>query len=537
MLPFVLKLLRRALFLSFVAGGLAAGFAGDWPRWGGGPSCNAVSAETGLPVHFAPGEKDPQGGGIMMNTTTNVRWAARLGSYAYGNPVVSQGRILVGTDVKTLSTDSRFKGYTKGGLVKCLDEATGKLLWQLVTPERKNLPENMYYRQQHLGTCSSATVDGDRVYVLTCAAEILCLDLEGQKNGNQGPYLDEGQYMAGLGKTPVPVKSTDADIIWRYDVIQELGVYIHDTASCSILIHGDFLYVTTGNGVDKSHELVLAPKAPAFIVLDKRTGKLLAREDEGICTRLFHAQWSSPSLGVVNGRPLVFLGGADGICYAFEALTQAPAEVAKLKKVWSYDCNPPEFRTKNGVPIRYIRGDKRKKESTNKNDGAYVGPSEIIATAVFHDNRVYVGIGQDPMHGRGRGMFHCIDATKSGDLTGSGCLWKFSGIDRTIASASIADGLVYITDISGKLFCLDDATGKCLWTFDTETETWGGALVADGKLYFGNKKGLYILKAGRELALLDKILLGAPAYSTPIVANGVLYVTSQNYLWAVKNNP
>ena len=510
--------------------------AEDWPQWGGHDDRNMVSYETGLPASFVPGEKDPQGGGIDMTTTKNVRWTVRLGAYAYGNPTVARGRVFVGTDVKSLAADPRFT-HTKGGLVKCLDEATGKLLWQLVTPERKTLPPEMHFSQQHLGTCSSAIVEGDRVFAVTSAAEVLCLDIQGQANGNQGPFLSEGQYLAGEDHPPVPLTDADADILWRYDLLAELGVFIHDAASCSVLIHGDLVYVTTSNGVDKGHEKVLAPEAPVLVALDKHTGRLAAREKEGISARLFHAQWSSPSLGVVQGRPLIFLGGGDGVCYAFEALAKAGDGVVNLKKVWSYDCNPPSYRFRDGVPVRYILGDKRRKDSPNKNDGAYVGPSDVIATPVFHQRRIYVGIGQDPAHGRGRGLFHCIDATQTGDITKTGGVWSFAGIERTMATAAVADGLVYVTDIAGKLYCLDADSGRCVWTYDTGVETWGGPLIADGKIYFGNTRGLHILRTGREAVLLDKVSLGAPAYSTPIVANGVLYVTSQSYLWAVWSKP
>ena len=68
---------------------------------------------------------------------------------------------------------------------------------------------------------------------------------------------------------------------------------------------------------------------------------------------------------------------------------------------------------------------------------------------------------------------------------------------------------------------------------DAKAETWGGALVADGKLFLGNKRELLILAAGRDLKVLGEVRLGSPAYSTPIAANGALYVASQKYLWAV----
>jgi outer membrane protein assembly factor BamB len=524
----------RAVCLGLLsyAAGLSVACAADWPQWGGRDCRNNVSEQKGLPDWFVPGEKKSGGGGIDMATTKNVKWVARLGSAAYGNPVVAGGRVYVGTDNLTLAEDPRFK-RTRGGLVRCFDEATGKLLWQLAVPERTKVSKETHFSQQHLGTCSSAAVEGDRVYILTSAADVVCLDVHGQANGNDGPFLDEGRYMAGSDKPPVAIRPTDADVLWRYDLIDELGVCPHDAASCSVLIHGDLLYLSTSNGVDAAHAKVVNPKAPAFIALDKRTGRLAASEDEKLSSRLYHAEWSSPSLGEVNGKKLVFLGGGDGVCYAFEALDKAPDKPVPLKKVWSYDCNPPHYKYRDGKPVPYYDGDKRKSKSPNKNDGRYVGPSQLIATPVFYNNRIYIALGQDPAHGRGRGMLHCIDATRTGDITKTGRVWTYDGLDRTIATAAVADGLVYIPDVAGRLHCLDADTGKPCYVYDTKAETWGGPLVADGKLYFGTQKEFFIMAAGREPNILCRVRLGSPAYSTPIVANGVVYVASQQYLWAV----
>jgi outer membrane protein assembly factor BamB len=510
--------------------------AADWPQWGGRDDRNQVSEETGLPDSFVPGAKRSDGSGIDMATTRNVKWVVRIGSAAYGNPTVAGGRVFLGTDDLTVTADPRFR-RTKGGLVKCLDEATGKLLWQLVVPERTGLPGNVLFTSQYLGVCSSPTVEGDRVYVVTCDDGVACLDVHGQVGGNRGPFLDEGQYMAGPGRRPVPLTASDADIIWRYDLIDDLRASPHDAASCSVLVHGDLLYLSTSNGIDKAHVKILAPEAPAFIALDKRTGRLAAMENEKLSSRLWHCQWSSPSLGKVGQKTLVFLGGGDGVCYAFEALDKVPDKPVPLVKAWSYDANPPHYRFRDGKPIAYRDGDKRKGNSPNRNDGAYVGPSEIIGTPVFHDGRVYVAIGQDPAHGRGKGVLHCIDAAKTGDITRTGCIWTYDGLDRTIATAAVAGGLVYIVDIAGRVHCVDAETGKPCWVYETGAEAWAGPLVADGKLFFGTKKDFYVMAAGREPRLLSKIGLGSPIYSTPIAANGVLYVAAQNYLWAVRKQP
>ena len=492
-----------------------------------------VSREKGLPESFEPDKEKATDQGNNGEKAKNVKWMARLGTFAYGNPTVANGRVFVGTDVQTLRANPRFK-YTRGGLIKCFDEASGELLWQLPIPERRRLPAGTHFGHQHIGVCSSPTVDGDSVYVVTSAGDIVCLDVHGQADGNSGPFMDEARYMAGSGKPPVELNDKDGDIIWRFDPIDELGVCPHDAASCSALIVGQMLYVGTSNGVDKPHKKVLAPLAPSLIVLDKATGQLVATDNEKIGTRLYHAQWASPSSGRVGDGTLVFFGGGDGICYAFEALTGRPEKPVHLKKVWSYDGNPPEYKFRDGKPIPYYQGDKRKANSPNKNDGNYIGPSQIIATPVFHEGRVYVAIGQDPAHGRGKGMFHCIDASKTGDITATGMVWTYDGLDRSIATAAIADGLVYVVDIAGRLHCLDAQTGKCCWVYETNDEAWGGPLVADGKLYFGNRKRFYIMVAGREPKMLSTLRMSAPVYSTPIVANSVLYVASNRYLWATQ---
>ena len=94
-----------------------------------------------------------------------------------------------------------------------------------------------------------------------------------------------------------------------------------------------------------------------------------------------------------------------------------------------------------------------------------------------------------------------------------------------------------MVDVAGRLHCVDADTGKPCWVYETKAEAWGSPLVADGKVFFGTQKGFYIMAAGRQPQLLNRIQLGSPVYSSPIVANGALYVASQRYLWAVGSPP
>jgi outer membrane protein assembly factor BamB len=162
--------------------------------------------------------------------------------------------------------------------------------------------------------------------------------------------------------------------------------------------------------------------------------------------------------------------------------------------------------------------------------------NNIVGTPVFFDDKVYIGVGQDPEHGEGPGNFWAIDATKEGDITETGAVWHRGGEEfgRTISTAAIADGLLYIPDLSGRLYCLDAATGQHFWTYDAFAAVWGSAYVADGKVYLGDEDGdIAVLEAGKTMKLMDEINMGSATYTTPVAKDGVLYVTTRNHLYAI----
>src|SRR5438093_254922 len=170
--------------------------AGDWPMWGRNGSRNMVSDEKGLPVSFDAGQSRSGSEEIDMATTKNVRWVAKLGSQTYGNPTVAGGKVFVGTNNEA-PRNPKLTGDR--GILMCLDEKTGKFLWQLAVPK---LGTGKISDWEFLGLCSSPAVEGDRVYIVTNRCEVVRLDVNGMANGNDGPFKEEAQYLAGPGKPP-----------------------------------------------------------------------------------------------------------------------------------------------------------------------------------------------------------------------------------------------------------------------------------------------------------------------------------------------
>jgi outer membrane protein assembly factor BamB len=484
---------------------------GDWPMWGGTTDRNMINQTT----HVNIDEFDPRSG-------TKILWTAQLGSQTYGNPTVSGGKIFVGTN-----NGAQYRPQHEGdkGVVLCFEEKTGEFLWQLTRDKLGTGRVNDWPEQ---GICSSAAVEENRVYVVTNRCELMCLDTEGFRDGvNNGPYQDEED-----------TDEEDADIIWVLDMMEELAVFPHNLATASPVIHGDYVYVLTSNGVDEAHLEVPSPRSPSFICVHKMTGELVW-EDNSPFDEILHGQWASPAIGEVNGQVQVYMPGGDGWLYTFDGVSG--------ELIWKFDCNP-----KDSVYQLGGRGTR----------------NEIISTPVFLDNSVLVAVGQDPEHGEGVGHMYRVDATKTGDVspvleddddeTGKGVpnpnsaqIWHYGGEDtdgsitgktgprsfvfrRTISTPAVHDGLVYAPDFSGYVHCIDFETGERQWEADLLAAIWGSPMVVDGKVLIGDEDGdLSIFATGREEKLLRELTFPSSLYSTPVIANGVMYISDRSRLYAI----
>jgi len=446
--------------------------SGDWPMWGGTPDRNMVSAMKGLPTTWD------------VKTKKNVKWVAELGSQAYGNPVVAGGMIFVGTNNEG-PRDPNVKGDK--GVLMAFRESDGQFMWQAVHDKLAAGRANDWPYQ---GICSSPLVEDGVVYYMSNRGELMAVDVNGFRDGKND----------GLVKDEKNTKETDVDIIWRYDMMDELGVMQHNMANASPVSYGDLIFVNTSNGQDESHVNIPSPKAPAIIAVNKKTGKLVW-EDNSVGEKILHGQWSSPSVGKVGDTVQVAVGQGDGWVRGYDALTG--------KKLWEFDMNPKDSvwpKTRN----------------------------EVISTPVFYDNVVYIANGQDPEHGEGVGHLYAIDPTKRGDITETGRIWHYDKIRRSISTGSVYNGILFYSDFSGFLHALDAKTGKPFWTHDMFAAIWGSPMVIDGKVYLGDEDGdVTVLNADKTLKVLAENNMGSSVYSTPVPAHGVLYVVNRNELFAL----
>ena len=222
--------------------------------------------------------------------------------------------------------------------------------------------------------------------------------------------------------------------------------------------------------------------------------------------KILHGQWSSPAIGAIGGVKQVIFPGGDGRLYAYEPETG--------KELWSFQCNPDGTVHKLGG-----RGTR----------------NELIATPVIYKERVYIAMGQDPEYGEGAGHMYAVDGTKRGDISKTGVIWRNDEVNRGLATVSIFDNVLYHCDLSGNFRAIDPETGKVLWRHEMGSAVWSSPYYVDGKVFMGDEDGhMVVFAAGKEKKILNTMEMDGSVYTTPVAANGVLYVTTREKLYAIQ---
>jgi outer membrane protein assembly factor BamB len=680
-----------------------ASLTGDWPQWGGTPQRNNVPIGQNIPIDWDIGGFDRKTRQWQSEKARNIGWVAPVGSQTYGNPVVADRQIYVGTN-NGAGYLARYPADVDLGCLLAFGTDDGSFLWQHSSEKLSTGRVHDWPRQ---GICCAPLVERDRLWFVSSRGLVVCLDTKGFYDGEddgpveaglvtlfkESPDLDrslaqgtlspafrELLLQAGVpvanrvrvkkieekqiwelefrvkkdklsyvvnregdslvvrsGKhgeegdtilaTPVALTAgldegsispalrallmqrgmevgddakansvssrqwqvsaningrsreieigmqgpnliarkritiddlEEADVVWSYDMMAELGVSQHNMCSCSVTAHGDILFVNTSNGVDESHINIPNVKAPSFMAMNKQTGEVYWT-DNSPKENILHGQWSSPTVAVIGGEAQVIFGGGDGWVYSFRADEGSNGQGELL---WKFDANP-----KTSEWILGGRGTR----------------NNIIATPVVYKDQVYVAMGQDPEHGEGIGHVWCIDPTRRGDVSpelavhvddrtkpiphrrlqavverdgelaidnpNSAAIWHYKQFDqngdgefqfeesmhRSCGTVAIKDDLLYIADFSGLFHCLDAMTGKVHWTYDMLASAWGSPLIVDGKVYIGDEDGdvvIFRLTSERHDPMAE-LNMANSVYSTPIVSHNVLYISNKTHLFAI----
>jgi outer membrane protein assembly factor BamB len=171
---------------------------------------------------------------------------------------------------------------------------------------------------------------------------------------------------------------------------------------------------------------------------------------------------------------------------------------------------------------------------------------QMISSPCLADGKLYFGEG---FHDDTNCNVYCIDADSGKQI------WRFKTEGQTESSPTVAHGKVYIGAGNVGVYCLDAKDGAVIWKYpadDASVRTrvaynrrllrfGGGMVVVGNRLYCGsgvdrNKKGPDEDKGETASFCLDaatgkliwKTAAPYPVWSTPVIKDGMVYVTSGN---------
>ena len=142
------------------------------------------------------------------------------------------------------------------------------------------------------------------------------------------------------------------------------------------------------------------------------------------------------------------------------------------------------------------------------------------------------------------------------DVDGNGDIDFEEEMHRSCGTVAIQDDLLFIADFSGLFHCFDALTGKRHWSYDMLAAAWGSPLIVDGHVYIGDEDGdvaVFNLSADPAKAMKDidddpeeveyapinsdengdVVNMNNSVYSTPIVANNVLFIANKTHVFAI----
>jgi outer membrane protein assembly factor BamB len=137
-----------------------------------------------------------------------------------------------------------------------------------------------------------------------------------------------------------------------------------------------------------------------------------------------------------------------------------------------------------------------------------------------------------------RPVEHGLFAVKpggAGDVTKTHVLWRDGKATPEVPSPLYYRGRVYMVRDGGLMSCLNAETGKLLFR---ERLGPGGAyysspVAGDGKVYAASRGGeVIVLAAGDEFRVMSRNDLKEPILATPALADGKVYVRTENHLHA-----
>jgi outer membrane protein assembly factor BamB len=461
------RLFLTACFL--VVCGVCQADASDWYGWRG-PWQTGASPEKDLPSSWSP---DPKA------KDNNLVWKAPYGSRS--TPLVMGGRVYL---INYSSENG--KPETIQERVMCLDEKTGKFMWEY------NF--NVWHTDIVTSRLGWTNLAGDpatgNVYAHGTQGLFFCFDKDGKVLWSRSLTEEYGRVSGYGGRVNSPIVAEDLVIIGMLNSAW-----------------GDY-----------------AKGANRFLAMNKLTGEVVWWSDPA--GQVKGTYYSVPVVATINGQAMLITGSSDGGVYGLKLRTG--------EKVWGYifgslaiNCSPVVEGN-----LVYIGHGEESPDNNIKGRIICVDASKIVKGApelVWQKDGVKVRYCS-PIVNAGRlyiadeiGKLYCFDA-KDGKP-----IWKkgYHYSRGSQGSPVLADGKIYVSETASKFYILEPDDKECktlhVQEFPGGEEMSGNPAVANGRVFFTTSDEIFCIgKPGARSAAEPPVYWGPKKALDKIAALQIL---------------
>jgi len=187
--------------------------------------------------------------------------------------------------------------------------------------------------------------------------------------------------------------------------------------------------------------------------------------------------WASPILADINGKYQVVLS-TDPMVAGYDPETG--------KELWSVDCMSGE-----------------------------VGPSPASSGGLVFAGNEYAKLV-------------AIDPSKNAKV------WESDEFLPEVASPVAANGFLFVATSYGVLACYDAKSGEKFWSKEEGPGYYSSPVIADNKLYIFDTSGkMRVFEVAKEAKLLGEGNAGEKVTTTPVFANGRMYLRTPKFLYCI----
>ena len=561
---------------------------GDWPQWGGDNAHNNTPEGKNIPIDWAVGEFDRRTQEWIPDNSKNIKWVARLGSQSYGNPVVANDRVYVGTNNKG-GWLKRYPSDIDLGCLVCFNEADGTFLWQ---DSSEKLPIGRVNDWPLQGICCAPLVEGDRVWFVTSRGEVKCLDAEGFYDGeDDGPVQGQSGRLFDVMSSEDPAADQVAPMVAALDEGQltealrqqfaDRGEPLPDEVEIAVGQAGrKWTLQASVEGISSDFRIAIAgPRLSVFktmTVADKHESDVVWVFDMmSQMTEQQVFQHNMCSCSVTSLGDILFVNTSNGVDQSHENIPapDAPSFLAMNKhtgEVYWTDKSPgvnilhgqwssptiiagdvPQVvfaggdgwvysfvadTGQNGKPELLWKFDANPKESKWILSGRGTR-NNIIATPVVYDGLLYVAVGQDPEHGDGNGHLWCLDPTKRGDVSAELAM-KVEGDERNpiphrrIQAVNPEDGEVAVDNPNSAVvwhFSEFDQDGDGTIAFEEAMHrSCGTVAIKNDLLFIADFSGLFHCLNAKDGTVHWSFDMLAAAWGSPLIVEDHVYIGDED---------